>query len=68
MSKQTKKANENAVAEKTLSPIETAGALLSKEARLFGRVANGAERAVFEALAAALKDPAKVKAFIGSAA
>ena len=68
MSKKTKNTNENAsaaeAAKATLTPVETAGAYLSKEARLVAKVADPETRGVLEKLSALLRDPRKVAAFL----
>lgn len=51
-------------AAEPFDPVETAGSYLAKEARLVARVADADTRTVFEKLAAALKDPARVRTFI----
>lgn len=57
-----KKTTNTAAAE--FDPVETAGSYLAKEARLVARVADADTRTVLEKLAAALKDPSRVRAFI----
>lgn len=46
------------------TPIETAGSYLSREAKLVARVADPETREVLEKLAAALKNPDRVRSFI----
>lgn len=55
----------NSKTEEAFDPVETAGGYLSKEARLVAKVADADTRTVLEKLAAALRDPARVRAFLG---
>lgn len=68
MSENNENTNENAGAAETRAPLEIAVACLSKEAKMFAKVADPETRKAFEALAEALKDPERVRAFLGSAA
>lgn len=64
MSENNRLTNENGAAADVRSPVETACGYLSREARLVARVADPETRDVLEQLAAALRDPARVSAFI----
>lgn len=55
-------------AEERKSALETAASVLRREAQLYGRVGDAETRAVFKAFEKALKNPDRVKAFIGSSA